>query len=148
MQALHGILGGISCDHAISENELRPLDEWLTNHADLRTYWPYEEIASLASSVLADGKIDAEEHKMLITFLSGWSSIDGSKSLSLPRDESRTPVMGICAICPTITLASNVFCFTGESTRCTRQSIADVIKKAKGIFSKLDFCHFGVVRHV
>ena len=70
LQRLHAILGGIVADGVISEGELIGLSDWLNEHDHLRACWPYDEVDSLITSVMADQKIDAQEHQMLMNFFS------------------------------------------------------------------------------
>jgi hypothetical protein len=66
LQRLRGILIGIVADGMINKEELVNLQEWLGEHQSLKTCWPYDEVFSLVMGVLKDGKIDPNEHKILL----------------------------------------------------------------------------------
>jgi hypothetical protein len=57
IQRLHAIVGGVVADGHISVEELRGLSSWLQDHEHLKTCWPYDEIDSLITVVLADKKM-------------------------------------------------------------------------------------------
>ena len=54
-------MGGILADGVVSESELKGLSEWLMVHEDLKTCWPYDEIDSIVTAVMADQRIDDSE---------------------------------------------------------------------------------------
>jgi hypothetical protein len=56
IQRLHAMLGGIASDGTITEAELKGLSDWLSDHEHLKASWPYEEVGSLITVVLADKK--------------------------------------------------------------------------------------------
>lgn len=68
LQRLHALVGGIASDGAITTEEMRGLSDWLAEHDHLRTCWPYDEIDTLTTKVLGDGRIDELEHQMLLDF--------------------------------------------------------------------------------
>lgn len=74
IQRLHGVLAGILSDGVVTEKELKGLGDWLELHEHLKTCWPYDEIDSIVTAVMADGVIDAEEHKMLINIFADFAS--------------------------------------------------------------------------
>jgi hypothetical protein len=84
LQQLHGLLGGIVADGIISESELRGIQAWMEENEQLRKRWPYDEIESLIISVIADGKIDEEEHKALASFFAQFVEVLDDKTLSHP----------------------------------------------------------------
>lgn len=56
LQRLHAVIGGITADAAISECELTGLATWLNQRNYLTGCWPYDEVCSLITSVMQDGK--------------------------------------------------------------------------------------------
>ncbi len=132
LQRLHAIVGGIAADGIIVEGELRGLSDWLEDHIHLRTCWPYDEIASLITAVLSDGRIDKQEHKMLMGYFSEFIAVlDDHTIVSPPIDEDGT-IVGLCAICPEIRFKDSRFCFTGASSRYTRSQLAEMVSRLGG----------------
>ena len=148
LQRLQAVLGGIASDAEISKAELLQLRIWLDAHDHLRSCWPYDEVSSLITGVLSDGRIDAAEHELLRAF---FGEFGGSRVGLLQRGEesaSATGVAGVCASCPEITFAGMRFCFTGESRKFTRQELFDTVTRlggtvVSGVSGKLDFLVVG-----
>ncbi len=84
MQKLHAVVAGIGSDGEISVDELNGLSAWIQEHEQLKTCWPYDEIESLVTSVLADQKIDPEEHRMLLRFFGEFVAILDGKTIVSP----------------------------------------------------------------
>lgn len=120
LQQLNGILGAISADNVITEDEAEYLFDWMVNHDDLRLCWPYDEVDSLLTTVLKDKRIDPVEHKLLMEFFS--SMLPQSINLQSQISTIKT-VTGICAIAPEIIFEERCFCFTGDSSRATREQL-------------------------
>ena len=134
LQRLHAILGGIVADGIITEEELRGLSDWLDDHEHLRTCWPYDEVGSLITAVLADKKIDEKEHKMLKEFFSEFLAVLDSRTIVSPSISDGTTLVGLCAVCPEIDFEESKFCFTGASTRYTRNQLAQIVSNHGGEF--------------
>jgi NAD-dependent DNA ligase len=134
LQRLHAIVGGIVSDGKVSEDELRGLSAWLQDHEHLKTCWPYDEIDSLITSVMADQKIDANEHKMLKDFFSDFVAVLDDRTIVNPPIAESGQIFGLCAVCPGITFAGSKFCFTGASSRYTRSQLADTVTRLGGEF--------------
>lgn len=132
LQRLHAILGGIVADGHISEEELRGLSSWLEDHDHLRTCWPYEEIGSLITTVLADKKIDELEHKMLKDFFSEFIAVLDGRTIVSPSISEGTTLVGLCAVCPEIEFNGSKFCFTGASTRYARSQLVETVSRLGG----------------
>ena len=133
IQYLHGILAGILADHRINVSELRPLREWLDEHAHLMGRWPYDEVSSLLTGVLRDGEISDDEHALLTTFFSEFISHGDDRTLTAPPMIMRDgTVQGVCAVEPDVTFAGRRFCFTGQSNRYTRSSFHALVEQLGG----------------
>lgn len=132
LQRLHAILGGIVADGEITKAELEGLSEWLGDHEHLRTCWPYDEVDSIITAVLADHKINPTEHKMLMSFFSEFVSILDDKTITNPVSLEKNTVAGVCAVCPEITFDGSAFCFTGASNIYTRSGFVEVVRKLGG----------------
>lgn len=140
MQKLHAIIAGIASDGEISVEEIKGLSVWLQEHEHLKKCWPYDEIESLVTSVLADKRIDPDEHKMLISFFGEFVSILDNKTIVSPAFLEGTNIVGLCAVCPEIAFSDAVFCLTGQSHKYTRSEFEELIGslggKAAGSVSK------------
>ncbi len=117
IQQLQGIMGAVAADGVVTETEAEKLMDWVGDHADLRSCYPYDEVDSLLTSVLKDKWIDPHEQKLLLEFFS--SFLPESMNLQSPHVIGRT-INGICAVAPEITFDGHCFCFTGESARTSR----------------------------
>lgn len=134
MQRLQGILAGIVADSRINEQELRYLQTWIDEHQNLKTCWPYDEIESLLIDVMRDGVIDETEHTALSAFFSEFTSSPGSRSIASRLPEEM--VSGLCAVCPDVIFAEQLFCFTGSSKRATREVMEAMTKERGGLTSR------------
>jgi hypothetical protein len=127
LQKLHAMLGGIASDGKISEAELRGLSDWLSENEHLATIWPYDEASTLVASVLADGKIDASEHAMLLNFFLEFTAILDDRTIRRPVYAEGERLVGLCAVQPQIHFDQQTFCLTGASHRYTRDEFKNVI---------------------
>lgn len=117
-ESLLGICTGIIADDALNEREVRFLDLWLQDNADISTVWPGEVIARRIREVLADGIVTGEEldHlKQTIAELIGGTLQEtgalGGISTRLPLNDDRAiPV----------NFQNTAFCFTGNFLYGTR----------------------------
>ncbi|MBJ54216.1 MAG: NAD-dependent DNA ligase [Gammaproteobacteria bacterium] len=136
MQKLHAIMAGIGADGEVNVEELEGLFSWLQEHEHLKTCWPYDEVESLILGVLADKKIDPIEHKLLMNFFGEFVSVLDNKTIVSPVIIEGSNVFGLCSVCPDITFADAVFCFTGSSYKYTRNQFEELIEKYGGKISK------------
>lgn len=132
LQRLHAIIGGIAADGRITEEELEGLSDWLEEHEHLRRCWPYDEVDSLVTAVLADHRIDAEEHKMLMSFFSEFVAILDDRTITTPVFSEENTISGVCAVSPEIVFEGSVFCFTGASSVYTRSDFVEVVQGLGG----------------
>lgn len=132
MQILHGIMQGLVADSLLSEQELRYLQDWMEENCELKSLWPYDELEALLTSVLEDGVLDKHEHEMLMSFLGQFCELPAG-ALS---PEFNLSINGVCAVCPEVAFTDKQFCFTGESSRMTRQQIEQVIIGRGGVVKK------------
>ncbi|KAF1691970.1 BRCT domain-containing protein [Pseudoxanthomonas daejeonensis] len=132
LQRLHAILGGIVADTRISEEELRGLSDWMEEHPHLKSCWPFDEIGSLITAVLADKKIDEKEHEMLHAFFSEFTALLDSRTITKAPIAESGPIRGLCAVDPEITFLERGFCFTGSSPRFTRPQIEELVQELGG----------------
>lgn len=78
IRTLHGLIGGILADKTITVEELEGLQDWLIDYEQFQDWWPLNELGQLIEHVLEDGKIDKNEHKILLTIFGDFaeSSLD------------------------------------------------------------------------
>lgn len=148
IQRLHGVLGGIIADGVITETELNGLREWLNQHEHLKTRWPYDEIDSVITGVMADGKIDDKEHKMLTSLFADFIPMYDDKTISSPPIIINNATKGLCAVCPEIRFEGAIFCFTGASSKHKRHEFEKLVanlggKSAKNISKSVDYLIIG-----
>ena len=135
IQFLSGLVHGIMADGDLSNREIAALSYWINANDFLAGTYPFDEIHGMLCAILADGKITEDERNQLMALFS--NILDFTSSLNLNRadfDELREKysISGICAVCPDISFAGKIFCFTGESLRAKRAEIADIIDSLGG----------------
>ena len=139
LQILHGMLHGILADGIISEEEVLKLRDWVEEHQHLRMTYPFAELDSLLTTVLADQKVTTEEQAMLKEFFEDFISYSMSRRIQQARDALDGPkpthIRGVCAVCPEIEFPEKVFCFTGASSRGPRREITEHVVCRRGDFS-------------
>ena len=148
LQRLHAVVGGIVADTKISTQELRGLSDWINDHDHLRGCWPYDEIGSLVTTVLADKVIDEQEHEMLFRYFSEFVAILDSKTITSAPVTSGESVVGLCAVCPEIEFPDKTFAFTGASARYSRSKLTETVSElggnvASGPGKKVDYLVIG-----
>jgi len=133
LQRLHGVLGGIVADTSISSEELRGLQEWLDEHDHLRTCWPYDEVGSLVAQGMRDGKVDDEEHAMLMRYFADFVAIGDGRTITQAALHEGGEIKGLCAVDPMIEFSGRGFCVTGKSARVARDELHARIADRGGI---------------
>jgi len=131
MQRLHGLLAGIGADGVVNEVELQGLRQWIDQADGLKGTWPYDEVDSLLSEVLADGRIDEQEHRFLSAFTQQFLASTNGLVLEAPFDEGLIR-HGICAMQPEVNFDGRLFCVTGSSPRAARKDIELVVANLGG----------------
>ncbi len=120
VQRLQAILAAIASDGVVSEAEVEKLSDWLEDHAALKMCWPFDEVSSLITSVMEDRWIDPVEQKTLLEHFQNFAPQD--MQFDRPT-QTVTTISGICAVAPEIYFEDHSFCFTGESSRTTREEM-------------------------
>ena len=69
LQALKEMIGEITCDSVVTEQELFRLKEWLSENESLAGNYPYDVIASAINGILEDGIIEQTELNCLLKIL-------------------------------------------------------------------------------
>lgn len=148
IQRLHAMVGAIASDGRILEGELRGLSSWLSDHDHLKTCWPYDEIESLITKTMSDGKIDEAEHRQVHGFFSEFIALFDNRTIVSPVLTEGHGLSGLCAVCPEIAIADSTFCFTGESSKYSRAEFSDLVgslggQTLSGVSSKLNYLVIG-----
>jgi hypothetical protein len=128
IQELHGIVAGISSDGIINLEEAIHLKNWINDHNELKSHWPYDEIESLMYEVLKDGKIDQDEHRKLLSFFTQFVALSDKKRLDTAG------IHGIVSMNPDIQFDDKRFSITGASYKATRRKMIEAIESKKGNF--------------
>lgn len=150
LQRLHALVGGIAADGRISVEELRGLSDWLAEHEHLKTCWPYDEIETLTTKVLADRRIDESEHRTLMAFFTEFTAVLDERTIVSPLVASSDglTISALCSVSPNIIFRDSAFCFTGASTKYTRTGFEQIVEKLGGrsiaaVSPKLNFLVIG-----
>jgi hypothetical protein len=128
LQMLMAILAGITSDRKVDDAEAQALAEWLVSWSHLRGLWPYDECESIIASLLADEN-RADEIAYLFA-LAEQFPIGGAADAG---ERPPTVIKGVCAVDPHIAFARSEFVVTGESGRCHRDKIEQIILDREGI---------------
>lgn len=137
IQKLHGILHGILADNIINQQEIKELDDWLSENTHLASIYPYDELCSLITVILKDGALSNDEAELLKAFFSQFINTRYSYNLNeqeLKELKITADITGICAMCPEVLFKDKIFCFTGVSSKAKRSDIKNLIEDRGGIF--------------
>lgn len=148
LQRLHALLGGIMADGVVTEEELRGLSDWLEEHDHLKSCWPYDEVGSLVTTVMADKKIDGQEQLLLRDFFTEFIAVLDDRTIVSPSVSEGGTLAGLCAVCPDIVFEGSRFCFTGASSRYGRKELAALVEARGGevsssVSAKVDYLVIG-----
>jgi len=127
MGALVGIAQGILCDHKLTDDEVRFLDDWLTENEAIAAEWPGDVLHRRVRGVLSDGVITEEERAHLVQTLQqliGGTLDDLATATHVTTlafdDVSRVEFDGA------------VFCLTGDFVFAPRAQCAEAITQRGG----------------
>ncbi|QMR74415.1 BRCT domain-containing protein [Enterobacter sp. RHBSTW-00175] len=145
LHLLNGLCKGLISDKALSEEEVRYLDWWLTQNGTLKSNYPGKELYTLVKEILKDGVITTEEsqtlHKALVDFTGCdlESGVVDGLSTKLPVDSDAD-----------IDLEGKVFCLTGVFMAGKRSHVEDILKRSNGLISntvtkKIDYLVIGTL---
>jgi len=116
IQRLHALLGAIASDGIVTEEEVRGLRAWLNDHDYLKTVWPYDEVDSLVTSVLADQIVTPDEQAMLQRYFMEFTALLDDKTITNPPEHNGFQIGGLCATCPDIVFPGKVFTQIGRAS--------------------------------
>ncbi|EBH6782433.1 NAD-dependent DNA ligase [Salmonella enterica] len=145
LHLLNGLCKGLISDKALSDEEVRYLDWWLTQNGTLKNNYPGKELYKLVKEILNDGVITAEEsqtlHKALVDFTGCdlESGVVDGLSTKLPVDSDAE-----------IELEGKIFCLTGVFMAGKRSHVEDILKRCNGLISntvtkKIDYLVIGTL---
>lgn len=137
IQELEGFLHGILADGEMNDEEIYSLRRWLNTYRCLCGTYPYDEIHALVEAILADGIITDDERNMLLSYCANFIDTNATSGISDEELENLRQIYqidGICAVDVQIDLIGNEICFTGTSSRATRNEIAAAITAHGGTF--------------
>ena len=130
IQRLNGMLKGLLADGILTDSEISKMSDWVTENDHLKGCYPFDEIDTLLTSVMADGKIEELEREKLKDFFSAFDV--SSNATDVLCDSKKLAISGICAMCPNIIFDSKTFCITGESHKATRDQLEVTIEGIGG----------------
>lgn len=134
IQVLNGILGGIVSDGIVTGEELKGLQKWLTDNDFLRGTWPFEDISSLITAVLRDGRISEEEAIEVKHYFAQFMSFMDDRTIAPSRIDYPLSKAGICAVDPLIEFEGRTFCNTGRLSKYARIEFKSVVESLGGVF--------------
>ena len=113
---LKELLGAITADGELSEDEVRSLQNWMDQNRLLRGNFPFDKIFETVGAALADGVLeDNELQTMLLLF-----------------EQITDPVANTCG-CDCFDIAGKTFCLTGDFEFGDRSSVEAALSKKNGI---------------
>ncbi|NCB43295.1 MAG: hypothetical protein EOM59_11830 [Clostridia bacterium] len=113
---LKELLGEITADGELSEDEVLSLQNWMDQNRLLRGNFPFGKIFETVGAALADGVLeDNELQTMLLLF-----------------EQITDPVANVCS-CDCFDIAGKTFCLTGDFEFGDRSSVESALSKKSGI---------------
>lgn len=88
MHTLEGLVNGISMDRRVTDDELRVLHKWISEHSEFANRHPFNEVIGRLNEVLSNGLID-EEERADILWLSRRFSTENSFFCEITSDMQR-----------------------------------------------------------
>lgn len=131
IREMFGIIAGIALDNHINDKEVNFLDNWLEENAQLKTYWPYDELYTVVTKILRDKVITPDERAELLAFCKSMDRGNTDNS-ALFASVKR----GYFHIDPEIIIPERNFCITGISAKMKRKEIAEKIELYGGFVQK------------
>lgn len=136
MHMLEGIVRGVTLDRRLNDAELRALRNWMDEKPHLHSCYPFDEVNSIVSAVLADGKVDEKEHEMILHFCAENMAFLNHKALKCKAPTESSFVGGICALTPAIHFEDRSFCFTGTPKRGSKRELQALVEDKRGTVKK------------
>jgi len=155
LETLCGLLHGILADGKVTEAELDGLSTWQEENAWLRGNYPFDEIDSAVTRVMRDRVVDANEQRALVAFFNQFCNATRLDQAAARPEEVKAAyrdleIASVFAVDPGIEFASRSFCFTGQSSKGTRNELWDHVRTRGGFPTNsitVDL-HYLVVGHI
>lgn len=119
IDALLGLLQGITADRVIVDLEVFYLKAWLKLHADICDIWPANIVAKRVRGILADGKVS---HTDKLDLMGTLDKISGANYTEYGTAEAGPTTMPLQDV-DTITHRHSSFCFSGRFISGTRRDV-------------------------
>lgn len=135
IQYLNGLVHGMLADRELSDDEIRMLHNWILDNDFLAGSYPFDELNSMVSAVLADGVITEEERGTLMAFMGSLVDFNASQNLKeadFSNLREKYSIGGICSICPEIEFEGRTFVVTGEFAQKPRAEAEKLIEELGG----------------
>lgn len=147
IQKLQGIIYGILANNEISTREAKQLYAWMEERDFLQGTYPFDELFSLLTSILEDGRIDEEEEKVLKVFFDRFirrNRISTINFQEIDRLKREIRIEAVCATDPLIQFSGRSFAISGRSRQAKRSHICELIRSRGGrcqnrVDSSLDY---------
>lgn len=139
IQRLEGILHGILADNKVTDAEIEGLSKWLFDNEQLRESYPFDELCSLVTAIMADGRIDNDERNMLKAFITDFVDVKNIAAIDqkeLQELKKHMTISGVCALDPEILWDNRLFCITGVFSKTNQSELASIITEKGGLFKE------------
>lgn len=145
---LVGVCRGMLSDGAISSQEAQFLKEWIDRNAIHAGVFPFDIVYRQLQSALADGVLDEDEERDLLSTLV--NLVGGEHRGGLPGSPSLASALPLCQPPPTIAFPGSVFVVTGTFAYGTRRQVVDALEArqasaASAVSKKVNFLVIGEV---
>lgn len=126
VELLLGLVTGMIADSDLNSLEIRFLNTWLAEHADVAAVWPGNVVAKLVSEILSDGVITEAERTRLLKMLTDLTGNDFAQTGSVSAEVATLPVDEHCEV----DLRDANVCLTGEFLFGTRAKCEELAAHA------------------
>jgi len=145
---LVGVCRGMLSDGAISSQEAQFLKDWIDRNAIHAGVFPFDIVYRQLQSALADGVLDEDEERDLLSTLV--NLVGGEHRAGLPGSPSLASALPLCQPPPTIAFPGSVFVVTGTFAYGTRRQVVDALEAppasaASAVSKKVNFLVIGEV---
>lgn len=146
LQLLLGLIGGMTCDRRLTDEEITYLDIWLRDHPAVTGAWPGNIIAARIAEAVSDGVITETERAYLLETLNALSGESFMETGSAAPEVAALPIDDAAPI----VFESRTFCFTGNFVFGTRAECQRIVEKLGGVAAdnitrKLDYLVIGSI---
>lgn len=126
VEMLLGMVTGMLADGQLSDLEIKFLNTWLAEHADVASVWPGNVVAKLVSETVSDGFISETERGRLLKMLTDLAGSDFAQTGSVSAEVATLPVDEHCLV----DLRDANVCLTGEFLFGTRAKCEELATQA------------------